>query len=263
MDYGGGIDLRLYTPEFTVVAESPDHIVVDKPAHLMVHPSNPGNPPTLWDGLRVLLAYELANGGQLSIITRLDRETSGLVLVAKHRGAARTFGKAMERGEFEKRYQAIVWGWPTDDDFTVDAPLIRKGEVEPSPVWVRQMVHPSGRACRTEFSVLRRFERLHGGESVPCALLECRPRTGRMHQIRAHLHHAGHPIVGDKLYGPDEGCYLDFIDHGWTETLADRLILHRQALHAAHLEWSDHRWECSLPCELADFIAGRPVEPRG
>jgi 23S rRNA pseudouridine1911/1915/1917 synthase len=233
---------------------------VDKPAHLMVHPSNPGNPPTLWDGLRLLLAYELANGGQLSIITRLDRETSGVVLIAKHRGMARTMSKAMERGEFSKSYLAIVSGWPAEDEFAIDAPLIRKGEVEPSPVWVRQMVHPSGKACRTEIRVLRRFERAVNGESpvaLRFSLLECRPRTGRMHQIRAHLHHAGFPIVGDKLYGPDEACYLEFIETGWSPALAGRLLLDRQALHAHRLEWRDLAWECPLPGELAAFCGAR------
>ncbi|MCB1078969.1 MAG: RNA pseudouridine synthase, partial [Verrucomicrobiae bacterium] len=210
------IDLRLYTPEFAVIAESEDYIVVDKPAHLMVHPNHPGNPPTLWDGLRLLLAYELANGGQLSIITRLDRETSGIVLVAKHHAAAREFGKAMERGEFDKVYLAIVWGWPEEDQFTINAPLIRRGEVEPSPVWVRQVAHPAGKPCRTDIRVLRRFEKSDGDRF---SLLECHPWTGRMHQIRAHLHHAGFPIVGDKLYGPDEACYLEFIETGWTDTL--------------------------------------------
>jgi 23S rRNA pseudouridine1911/1915/1917 synthase len=248
------IDLRLYTPDFAVLAESEDFIVVDKPAHLMVHPSNPGNPPTLWDGLRLLLAYELANGGQLSIITRLDRETSGLVLVAKHRGAARTMSKAMERGEFAKTYRAIVWGWPETDDFLIDAPLIRRGEIEPAPVWVRQTVHPSGKACRTEIRVLHRFERADTGAGSRFSLLECRPRTGRMHQIRAHLHHAGYPIVGDKLYGPDEACYLEFIETGWSDGLAARLLLNRQALHASRLEWRDHEWICPLPPDLAAFV---------
>ncbi len=247
-----GIDLRLYSPEFNVIAESDAFIVVDKPAHLVVHPTTPGQPPTMWDGLRDLLAYELANGGQLSIITRLDRETSGVVLVAKHREAAREFGLAMERGEFEKTYLAICWGWPDEADFVIDAPLIRRGEVEPSPVWVRQCVHPEGRACRTEVRVVERFRR--GGE--PFSLLECRPLTGRMHQIRAHLHHAGLPIVGDKLYGPDERCYLEFIETGWTGALEARLLLNRQALHAVRLGWRENDWRCPLPPELAGFMGG-------
>ncbi len=223
--------------------------MVDKPAHLIVHPTNPGHPPTLWDGLRELLAYELANGGRLSIITRLDRETSGLVLVAKHREAARELSLAMERGELEKTYHALVWGWPGEDRFVIDAPLTRRGEIEPSRVWVRQVVHPSGRACRTEVRVERRFER--AGERY--ALLECRPRTGRMHQIRAHLHHAGFPIVGDKLYGPDEGCYLEFIETGWTPALEAVLKLDRQALHASGLRWGAREWRCPLPPKLAGW----------
>ncbi len=223
-----------------------------------MHPTNPGHPPTLWDGLRELLAYELANGGQLSIITRLDRETSGLVLVAKHREAAREFGQGMERGEFEKEYQAIVWGWPEADAFAVDEPLLRRGEVEPSPIWVKQRVHPSGKACRTEFRVERRFGRVgRGGEGERFSLLTCLPKTGRMHQIRAHLHHAGFPIVGDKLYGPDESCYLEFIDTGWTSELAARLLLDRQALHACRLSWREHDWRCPLPPELQAFVEGR------
>lgn len=78
----------------------------------MVHPSNPGNPPTLLDGLRQYFAFEIACGGQLAIVTRLDRETSGLVLVSKHRLAARELGKAMERRQFRKIYHAVAWGWP-------------------------------------------------------------------------------------------------------------------------------------------------------
>ena len=88
------MDLRLYNAEFSIVEETADYIVVDKPAHQMVHPSGPGNPPTLWDGLRELLAFEIANGSRLSIITRLDRETSGVVLVAKNKATAREFGRA-------------------------------------------------------------------------------------------------------------------------------------------------------------------------
>ena len=243
------IDLRLYSPEFRVIAESDDFIVVDKPAHLVVHPTTPGQPPTMWDGLRELLAYELANGGQLSIITRLDRETSGIVLVAKNREAAREFGIAMAAAEFEKSYLAIVWEWPSEETFVIDAPLIRRGEIEPSPVWVKQCVHPEGKPCITEVQVRKRFER----DGVRFSLLECRPQTGRMHQIRAHLHHAGFPMVGDKLYGPDEQCYLEFIETGWTDALMAQLLLNRQALHASQLSWREHDWHCPLPPELADF----------
>lgn len=246
------IDLRLYSPDFAVLDETEDFLVVDKPPHLMVHPSVPGNPPTLLDGLEALCAYELACGGKLSLVNRLDRETSGIVLVAKHRAAARTLGKAMERREFRKAYLAVAWGWPERDEFLVDAPLRRRGELEDSPVWVKQIVHAGGKESRTRFEVLRRFERETGNGSR-FSLLRCHPLTGRMHQIRVHAAHAGHPLVGDKLYGPDERCYLEFIESGWNSELARRLLLDRQALHAASLGWGEWEWRSPLPPDLAAF----------
>lgn len=253
------IDLRLYSPDFRVIDENDDFLVVDKPPHLMVHPSVPGNPPTLLCGLQALCAYELACGGQLSLANRLDRETSGIVLAAKHRAAARMLGKAMERREFRKSYLAIVWGWPGEDRFLVDGPLLRKGDIEPSPIWVKQRVHPDGKPSQTRFEVLRRFERAtRNGDRF--ALLRCEPLTGRMHQIRVHAAHAGHPIVGDKLYGPDERCYLQFIETGWTPQLAGTLLLDRQALHAAALGWEDCEWTAPLPPDLAAFSGPFPQE---
>ncbi len=87
---------------FSVIDESPDWIVVDKPPFLEAHPSKPHGRPTLWDGLRGLLSYEIANGGQVSIINRLDRETSGITLVAKHKVAAREMSQRMEARLMEK-----------------------------------------------------------------------------------------------------------------------------------------------------------------
>lgn len=240
---------------FTVLDETDDYIVVDKPAPLLVHPSVPGNPPTLLDGLVGLLAYDIANGASLSLINRLDRETSGLVLVAKHPRAARAFGLAMQRRQVEKEYLALVRGWPADDTFTVDAPLRRKGEVAPSPIWVKQIVHPGGAPSVTAFATVERFTRPGG---LRLALVRAFPKTGRMHQIRVHLAHAGHPVVGDKIYGPDERCYLDFIDTGWTPDLATRLLLPRHALHSSRLalktpDFGPLAWESPLPPALREF----------
>src|SRR6187551_2042408 len=113
--------------EFTVIDETADYIVVNKPAPLQVHPSRPDGGPTLWHGLRELLRFEIENGAALSIINRLDRDTSGIVLVAKHKAAARMLHKAMMRREVSKEYRAIVWGWPEADEFTVDEPILRRG----------------------------------------------------------------------------------------------------------------------------------------
>ena len=100
------------SPKFRIVAETEDYLVVEKPPFLLIHPSKPDGTPTLWAALREVLAFELVNGGQVSIVNRLDRETSGLVLIAKKRESARRFGLAMERRLVEKEYLAIVESWP-------------------------------------------------------------------------------------------------------------------------------------------------------
>ena len=247
-----------FVPDFRVAAETADWIVVDKPAPLQVHPAKPDSPPTLLDGLEQLLAYELVNGARLSIINRLDRETSGLVLVAKNRDTARVFGKAMMRRQVEKGYVALVHGWPAEDAFVVDAPLRRRGEFEDSPVRLMQSVHPLGADSRTECVVLRRFERTGAsGRRERFAEVEARPLTGRMHQIRVHLARAGHPVVGDKLYGPfGPEAYLEFIECGWTPQLAARLLMPRHALHSGRLAVETETWgrltfESRMPGDMA------------
>ena len=242
-------------PVLEVVAESDEWIVVCKPPFMEAHPSKPGGRPTLWDGLRELLAFECVNGGQVSIITRLDRETSGLTLVAKTRGAARTFCRQMEAHRVHKEYLALVWGWPERAEWTVDAPLLRQGERRASPIYLKQAVHEDGFASQTRFRVERKFIRATpAGERF--ALVRAFPKTGRMHQIRVHLAHSGHAVVGDKIYGPDERCYLEFIDTGWTPALAARLLLPRHALHASVLRLDDRglAWESALPEDLAAFV---------
>ncbi|XHR30129.1 MAG: RluA family pseudouridine synthase [Chthoniobacteraceae bacterium] len=220
--------------DFSVVQESAGWIVVDKPPFLQIHPKKPGGPRTLWHGLRELLAYELANGGQVSIINRLDRETSGLVLVAKTHENARRFHEAMKRRAACKEYLALVWGWPELDEFTIEAPILRQGERLPTAIYLKRCIHPDGAQALTHFRVEKRFEKpTSAGERF--ALVRAYPKTGRTHQIRLHLAHAGHPIVGDKIYGPDEHCYLEFIETGWTESLEKRLLLPRHALHSARL----------------------------
>jgi 23S rRNA pseudouridine1911/1915/1917 synthase len=236
---------------FRVVAEGADWIVVDKPAGLLTHPTRPDGAPTLWDGLRQLLAYELANRGQLSIITRLDRETSGLVLLALTRQRARELGLAMQRGAIGKEYLAIVHGWPERGSITVDGPIIRQGEVRASPVWLKRCVDRRGAPAKTEFTVERRFVR--GGKKF--ALLRARPLTGRTHQIRVHAAHAGHPLIGDKIYGGREGgAYLEFIETGWTPKLAAELLLPRHALHAVALEFADRNGRQRIGGELAEDL---------
>lgn len=244
-------------PNFAVLAETPDYIVVNKPAPLLIHPSVPGNPPTLLDGLQELLAYEIVNGAGLSIINRLDRETSGLVLVAKNVPTARAFSKAMERRQCRKEYLAITWGWPEQEHFTVDAPLRRAGEVGESEIWLRQIIHPEGATALTEFSVVKRFEKsTPNGQKF--SLICARPHTGRMHQIRVHLQSVGHSVVGDKLYGPSSKLYLEHIGTGWTPALEKELLLPRHALHSARMSipfgGMELSWEAPLLEDLETFL---------
>ena len=231
-------------PEFRVLYEDDGVLAVDKAAPLLTHPTGEKNEPTLWHGLHELLAYEVATGGQVSLINRLDRETSGITLVAKNAEAARELGKAMQARLLHKEYYAVVQGVPLWSAACCAEPILRMGDVAPTRIHVRQCCHPAGKECRTEFEVLSRCSGM--------ALLRCRPHTGRMHQIRVHAAHMGHPLVGDKIYGGDESCYLEFIATGWTPELARRLILPRQALHACRLTFPWRGREITVESPLPD-----------
>src|SRR5436309_3093956 len=144
-------------PEFKVVDETDDYIIIDKPALLLVHPTKPNGATTLWTQLRQLLAFEIASGGQVSIVNRLDRETSGIVLVAKTTTAAREFGLLMQSRRLSKEYHAIVWGWPDWETTSVDGPLVRQGEIVTSKVYLKQMIDPCGAEAVTKFHLVKRF----------------------------------------------------------------------------------------------------------
>ncbi|MBV8898971.1 MAG: RluA family pseudouridine synthase [Verrucomicrobia bacterium] len=228
-----------------IIFENQNFLAVDKPAHWMVHPTRPGGPPTVWDELRQLLAYELLGGGQVSFVNRLDRETSGLLVVAKNKATARHLSRRIERSEISKVYLAICWGEAPAPAFTVDAPILRQGSVRPSRIWLKRCIDPAGDLARTHCRRLAGW--VKNGQTF--SLIEARPLTGRTHQVRVHLKSAGLPIVGDKIYGPDENLYLEFIETGWTPRLADVLLLDRHALHASGLAFTlhGHRYEFSAP----------------
>lgn len=242
---------------FGIVDETDDYLVVDKPPFLLTHPTKPSAQPTLWNELRQLLAFEIANSGQVSIINRLDRETSGLVLVAKTSAAARRFGLLMQQGKLHKEYLAIVWGWPEWDEKRVDAPIIRQGEIASSRIYLKQTIAPGGAPAATAFQIMRRFRKQTPNGRL-FSLVKAQPLTGRTHQIRVHLASLGHPIVGDKIYGPNEMLYLRFIETGWTNELGRELLLTRHALHSTKLAIDgEHEWASALPAALAAFIQYR------
>ena len=166
-----------------------------------------------------------------------------------------------ERREASKEYLAIVIGWPDADEWECAEPILRAGEIGPSPIWVRQIVHPAGRECRTRFRVERRFERGEGRFS----LIRCFPETGRMHQIRVHLAHSGHAILGDKLYSGSGGEYLEWMAKGWSPGLKAKLAAAppraaRRQLGAAMGAGAPSHGRRTLARDLADFVEGREID---
>lgn len=237
--------------DFSIEAINDDWMVVGKPAPLIVHPTNGREEITLLGELKKRWPQD-----EFHFINRLDRETSGCVLVAKSKKAARIFGKLMMRRQIHKKYLAIVHGWPTWDEILVDRPLLRMGEIKESPIWVRQMVHDSGKASVTQFELKRQFRR----EGQQFAMVEAQPQTGRTHQIRVHLESLGHVIVGDKIYARNGEDYLEFIESGWNEELQKRSLLSRHALHSSMIsfQWEGKAFEvcCPLPGDLEEFSLG-------
>jgi 23S rRNA pseudouridine1911/1915/1917 synthase len=159
----------------------------------------------------------------------------------------------MQEQRIAKEYLAIVWGWPEWDSTSVDAPLARAGEFGPSRIWLKQAIHPEGAPALTQFEVTDRFVR----DGQHFAIVRAIPQTGRTHQIRVHLASLGHAIIGDKIYGPNENCYLRFIEKGWTAELERALLLPRQALHSARIDIEEvGSWKSPLPMDLAGWVNG-------
>jgi 23S rRNA pseudouridine1911/1915/1917 synthase len=229
-----------------------DLIVIDKPAGLLAHPSNKVSKGSVTH----ILARQIE--GPLHLVHRLDRETSGVMLVARSAEAARALSAqvAREVEGIEKIYLAVVFGEMRVEGGSIDLPI---GRAIRSAVYVKRGVNESeGRASRTGFHV----EAAGGGFSLVRAWLH----TGRRHQIRVHLAAIGHPVVGDKLYGPAESHYLRFIKSGFDERMKHELLTERQLLHAAEISIAHPRsgrrmtFAAPLPSDMREFLAAHVVE---
>jgi 23S rRNA pseudouridine1911/1915/1917 synthase len=220
-----------------VLYDDENLLVVDKPAGLVCHPTKGDERSSLIGRVRLHLGH-----GEGRLVNRLDRETSGVVLIAKGASVAGGLGRLLASGAVEKIYTAIVHGHPARDTLVIAAALGRDGASE---VAIKDRVRDDGAPARTDARVVDRLER----DGKPFSLLEITPRTGRKHQIRIHLAHAGHPIVGDKLYGFDETCYLRLVRGQLTDVDRAALLLEHHALHAARLSftWRERRWTWTAP----------------
>jgi 23S rRNA pseudouridine1911/1915/1917 synthase len=225
-------------------------LVLDKPTGLPVHPT-----ARYHNGTLVMLLRRLyGDGFQAWPVHRLDRETSGVLVCALTRDTARMLMGAFAAGRVRKQYLAICEGWP-EGSFRVDAPIA------PGGARVRVAVHidaAAGKPAVTRFEVLRRFRR--AGERF--SLLRACPETGRQHQIRVHLKEAGFPIVGDKIYGPDEGYFDRFSRRQLEPEAWNKLRLPRHALHAFRIDFEHPgtaarvEFQSPLPADLRSFMDG-------
>ncbi|MBT7922979.1 MAG: RluA family pseudouridine synthase [Opitutae bacterium] len=202
-----------------ILFEDQDLLVVNKPGWLVCHPSKNGP----WSSL-VGAGREYTGADRLYLAGRLDRETSGVVLLGKTSEAGKTWQMAVEKREVSRSYLAILKG-ELKNLKEVETHI---GNDPDSPVFVKQRVtQPSRKSKLAQTCFLPLIA--GKGHTLACVTTQ----TGRKHQIRVHAQHIGHPLVGDKLYGDDENLYLEFCQNGWTNELAGALAMHRQALHSS------------------------------
>jgi len=235
---------------FEILADEPTFVVVDKPAGLPVHASA----KFYFNTLTRVLAERFGEPAP-QICHRLDRETSGALVCARTREAAAVIKGAFAAKRVRKAYLAIVHGAP--DDQTIDVPLALSGPDDATSVpGIRMIPRAGGLPSETKVTVVER--------AGAYSLVRCEPITGRQHQIRVHLAHAGFPIVGDKLYTHGDDAFRRFCDLGLTPELATLFQLPRHALHAHEVIFPhpEHRAEvrvaAPLPAELRTFLDHPP-----
>ena len=254
----------------TVIHEDSDLLVINKPAGLVCHPTKGDAYSSVISRVRLHLGV----GASAHLVNRLDRETGGVTILAKNSATAGELGRLWETRRVEKEYLAIVHGHVREESGLIDAPL---GKNEHSRVAIKDCVRADGSPAKTEFQVERRFWRPPGAPvsdparseanlvragsetGAPFSLLCVLPRSGRKHQIRIHLAHVGHAIVGDKIYGGDEDLYLALVEDRLTDEMRARLLLPNHALHAVAIRFVWRGKQVEFRCEpekwFTDFVA--------
>ena len=224
----GEVEVVIFEPESrgnTPIFTTPDFYLFDKPSGVLVHPKKMTTPYSMLDEVRHW-------GGQFANAAhRIDKETSGLLLASRHKAAERFLKGAFERKAIQKSYRAWVTG-RIDKAFSVDAPILLNQDYGPTKHKV--FINPKGKRAYTSFYPLRYNERLNA------TLLECIPHTGRTHQIRIHLFHVKHPILGDPIYGTDYPTAEAYLEERLSpaqrriHTGASRLMLHAYSVRFSY-----------------------------
>lgn len=214
--------------DLEIIYEDVDLILINKQPGIVTHPTKSHPDNTIANAA----AWYLTNKGincKIRFVNRLDMDTSGLLIIAKNPYSHHVLSEQMQQDKVMKRYIAFVWGIVEDDCGKIEAPIHM-----PSNNSIKRVVDQKGRQSSTEFKVLKRYKN--------ATMLEIHLITGRTHQIRVHMSHLGHPLIGDSLYGTD-----------------DTHLINRQALHASYLSFLQPRYrnivqvEAPLPDDLIEL----------
>lgn len=210
--------LRPQSMELNIIYEDSDFIVIDKPAGICVHPNKNHPEDTLANGVLYHLQEQGINA-TAHFVNRLDKDTSGIVLLAKSNYSAQQFYHQQEKSQIKRKYQALVWGNMTEEYGTIKLPL-QKEEGRTT----KRYVDMAGKNAITKYRIIKRYKEF--------TYLEIVLDTGRTHQIRAHLFHTGFPLVGDAIYGKKDAA---------GERLGVVSKLKRQFLHAYQISFKHPR----------------------
>lgn len=235
-----------------IIHEDENFIAFNKPGWLVCHPSKNGPFSSLVGAVKEVFKMDTSH-----LVSRLDRETSGVVVLAKNHKTASVAQKAIEQKQVGKKYLAILHG-KLPGKYHVAQPL---ADDKTSKIVIKQ-------ACATDRGSAKTAETIftplaYSQSDTPLTLVEVELITGRKHQIRAHAQWISHPLVGEKIYGADENIYLRFIENGLLKEDEKILLMKRQALHAYEMDFSKVfpklKFNAKLPQDLKNFISQHKI----